>query len=390
MSQLFDSEIFIEIGGQNFQIPRDLFSSPGDSPNFFSLGFAAFFSSPNETFPGLERQGLLRPPSIRPPSVPSRSAHIFSELLHLLRGYPLHIRNSDHRLELLRDCRYFHLRGLEQRLIPHSISFNVERNRSEIVIRLEDIKQSGVSFAGDVSPSDRSPLGGWVNYARPLVDETRHELILEINDESTKVDFRGMRADFQGDSKARITSLFQVVANKMNLPTNVPLGLMMSSGGAAAQPVSPGNTPLSEDRVKIRIESDAHIVLDGEEHIRNSNGLDQYDGSSGIDTILDVGRTTSVPQATGMNLAPGWPQADQHLSPQISRPPSAVQPPRKRKRRGSLDEFGEWIIRKGQWRLRVQPKADPNVEGMEIVLHAVKINALSGQKGRNALRDFLT
>ena len=387
ISQLFDSEIFIEIGGQNFQIPRDLFSSPGDSPNFFSLGFAAFFSSPNEVFPGLEREGLLRPPSILPPSVPNRSAHTFAELLHLLRGYPLHIRNNEHRAELLRDCRYFHLRGLEQRLIQHHISFNVERNKSEVIIRLEDIRQSGVSFVGDASPSDRSPLGGWVNYARPFVDETTSELIVEVRDESTKIDFRSMRADFHGDSRARITSLFQVVANKMNLPTNVPLGLMMSSGGASAQPVSPGNTPLSEDRVKVRIERDAHIILDGEEYVRDSIGFDHYDASATVEAMLEVGRTSSVPLSVATT---SWPPTDQHPSPQISRPSSTIQPPRKRKRKGSLDEFGEWIIRKGQWRLRVQPRLDQNAEGMEIVLHAVKLDAVSGQKGRNTLREFLT
>ena len=181
MKQLFDSEIFIQIGDQNFQIPRTLFSSPGDSPNFFSLGFGAFFNSPEEVFPGLERSGLLRPPSITPPSVQNRSAHTFSELLHLLRGYPLHIQNNDHRAELLRDCRYFHLRGLEQKLIMHHISYNVERQKSEIIIRLEDIRQSGVSFVGDTSPSDRSPLCGWVNYMRPFVDESSHDLLTDIN-----------------------------------------------------------------------------------------------------------------------------------------------------------------------------------------------------------------
>ncbi|KAH0548383.1 hypothetical protein GP486_007962, partial [Trichoglossum hirsutum] len=237
ISQLFESEIFIQIGNRHFQIPRDIFSSPGDSPNFFSLGFAVFFSSPSEVFPGLNREGLLRPPSILPPSVPNRSADVFAELLHMLRGYPLRIRDEEHRAALLRDCRYFHLRGLEQKLIPHHISFNFKRSRSEIVIRLEDIRQSGVSFLGDSSPADRSPSSGWVNYARPFVDETSYELILEVTGESTKIDFRSMRAEFIGQARARISSLFQVIANKMNLPVNQPLGLMMmSSGGAANHP----------------------------------------------------------------------------------------------------------------------------------------------------------
>ncbi|MCJ1284828.1 hypothetical protein MMC26_004165 [Xylographa opegraphella] len=383
MKQLFDSDIFIQIGEQNFQIPRTLFSSPGDSPNFFSLGFGAFFNSPEEVFPGLERSGLLRPPSITPPSVPNRSARTFSELLHLLRGYPLHIRNNDHRAELLRDCRYFHLRGLEQKLIMHHISYNAERQKSEIIIRLEDIRQSGISFVGDTSPSDRSPLCGWVNYMRPFVDESSHELIVEVGDESLKIDFRSMRGDFFGNAKARITSLFQVVANKMNLPTNVPLGLMLPLGGVAGQPVSPGNTPLSEDKVKVCIEHDAHILLDGDEYSLDRGAFD-YDTYIQEARSLDGEPTITIPLSAGPQSSPLWP---------IGRPSSTKPPPRKRKRRGSLDEFGEWIIIKGQWRLRVQPRLEQNDHEeprMEIVLHAVKLDAVSGQQGRNTLRGFLS
>lgn len=407
ISQLFESEIFVQIGGENFQIPRNIFSSPGDSPNFFSLGFAVFFSSPRDAFPGLDNGGLLRPPSVHPPCVPNRSAKVFSELLHLLRGYPLRIRDKDHRAELLRDCRYFNLRGLEQKLIVHDISYNAERGVSEIIIRLEDIRQSGVSFVGDASPSDRSPLGGWVYYSRPFVDETSYEIIVEISDESTRVDFRSMRADFYGDAKARIASLFQVVANKMNLPTNAPLGLMMSSGGAAAHSVSPGNTPLSEDRVKIRIEHDAHVMLDGEEYISDGFGPESLFEADYQETTSSPapGRIAqpSAPSPAGLSHTPSiWPTPippSQLLNfhPPPPRPSSAKPPPRKRKRRGSLDEFGEWMIRKGQWRMRVQPRADPSPgasslegSGMEIVLHAVKLDAISGQKGRNMMRGFLT
>lgn len=393
IKQLFDSEIYIQIGERNFRIPRNIFSSPGDSPNFFSLGFSAFFNSPDEVFPGLDREGLLRPPSIEAPQVQGRSASTFADILHLLRGYPLHIRGKEHRSELLRDCRYYNLRGLEQKLIYHDISFNAQRQKHEMVIRLEDLRQSGISFVGDVSPSDRSPLAGWVHYSRPFVDETSYEAIIEIGGESTKIDFRCMRADFYGQIKARITSLFQVVANKMNLPTNVPLGLMMSSGGVAAQPVSPGNTPLSEDRVKVLIERDAHIILDGEEMLKDSfeenrdieEDAVEVVGSSGAS--VHSGSNWRSPKLGGESSAAG---SGQVIGP--SRSPSAKPPPRKRKRRGSLDDFGEWIVRRGQWRLRVQPRPDPPGQmgqRMEIVLHAVKLDAMSGQRGRNAARSFL-
>ena len=361
-------------------------------PNFFTLGFAAFFASPTEVFPGLDRLGLLRPPSIIPPSVQNRSAQVFTEILHLLRGYPLHIRNNQHRTELLRDCRYFHLRGLEQQLIQHHISYNIERQKSEIILRLEDIRQSGISFVGEASPADRSPLGGWVNYARPFADENSNELILEIGNELTKVDLRTMRADFHGEAKARITSLFQVVANKMNLPTTVALGLMMASGGVAAQPVSPGNTPLSEDKVKFRIEHDAHITLDGEEHHIDSPSFETYGDFGSHEVTLEGTGGYSQPMSASLSSTGSWPPMDPNFSRHTSHPPSStLPPPRKRKRKGSLDEFGEWIIRKGQWRLRVQPRANPsvNTQAMEIVMYAVKLDAISGQRGRNMMRDFL-
>ena len=390
ISQLFHADIFIQIGGHNFEIPRDIFASPGNTPNYFTLGFAAFFAEPQEIFPGLDREGLLRPPSIMAPSVPNRSAQIFEDILHLLRGYPLHVRSDEHRVELLRDCRYFHLRGLEQKLIQHHLSYNIERQRSEIVLRLEDIKQSGISFMGDVSASDRSPLGGWVNYCRPFADESSSELILEIGGEATKIEFRTMRADFHGDAKARITSLFQVVANKMNLPTTVPLGLMMSSGGIGAQPVSPGNTPLSDDKVKVRIERDAYVTLDGEEYHMDANGFESYSDFSPHDGTFDGSITQ--PMSATLNSPASWPIIDPNASQHTSRPSSTKPPPRKRKRRGSLDDFGEWIVRKGQWRLRVQPRTDytGSEPAMEVVLHAVKLDAVSGQRGRNLLRGFLS
>ncbi|KAI9752749.1 MAG: hypothetical protein M4579_005505 [Chaenotheca gracillima] len=393
VSQLFESEIFIKIGNQNFQIPRDIFSSPGDSPNFFSLGFAVFFATPGETFPGLNRDGLLRPPSILPPTVPNRSAVVFSDILHLLRGYPLHIRNEAHRATLLRDCRYFHLRGLEQKLIPHQISYNLKRTRSEIVLRLEDIKPSGVSVVNDATPADRSGLAGWVHYMRPFADEEAYELILEIGGGNTRINFRTMRADFRNQARARISSLFQVIANKMNLPTTQPLGLLMMSGGATSQGVSPGNTPLSEDQVKIRIENDAHIVLDGDDYVGdrsefgNEDDNDREDADSRPAGLQHPSATSTPSGLIRTELSPSWMQPAQ--APQLGRASSSMPATKKRKRRGSLDDFGEWIIRTGQWRLRVQPHADAK-GGVTVILTAVKLDAFSGEHGRNAQRPFLT
>ncbi|OAX85547.1 hypothetical protein ACJ72_00085 [Emergomyces africanus] len=434
ISQLFESEIFIQIGDRHFQIPRDIFSSPGDSPNFFTLAFAIFFTTPKEVF---ERPNLLRPPALTPPVVANRSADVFAELLNMLKGYPIHIRNEEHRAELLRDCRYFHLRGLEQKLIPHAISYNLLREKSEILIRLEDIRQSGIQFVSDVSPSDVAASGGWVHYSRPFVDETSYELIVEIGDENTLIDLNSMRAVFFGLAKARVSSLFHVIANKMNLPTVAPLGLLMKSGGFSKQPPNPGHISLSEDHVKILIDSDADIILDGAQYIHDSSGfkstvcatpthvdansvpntsgsnnsgtrnqhlrsapITEQNQPSSLDTNADM---ATQPSAVANENATQSLSVLGSLSGHSSPPPLPFCKPAirraqysqgtaKRKRLDNIDDHGEWVVQKGQWKICLQANEQDseNGRGMEIVFVAVKLYALSGQRARNGSRGFLS
>lgn len=310
----------------------------------------------------------MRPPSILPPCVPNRSAAIFSEILHLLRGYPLQIRSPEHREELIRDCRYFHLKGLEQKLIKCSISFNLTRERNEITLRLEDLRPSGISVMADPVPSTPVPhhpgahpdIAGWVNYARPFEDKIAHELILEIGEEATKVDIQTMRAEFHGETKTRITRLFEVIATKLNLPSTQPLGLLMVRGGASSQPASPGNTPISEDQVRIIIDRDSHVMLDGK-NIRTP--LVPMDISQEEESDSEGGDVKVLLQGVS----------------------------RKRKRSGSArggEDNTEWVVRRGQWRLRVQ-NARNGRGGVECVLVAVKLDAVGGEKGRNVARGFL-
>ena len=51
---------------------------------------------------------------------------------------------------------------------------------------------------------------------------------------------------------------------------------------------------------------------------------------------------------------------------------------------------GQWVIRNAQWRLRVQQnEQDPIRGGYEIVFIAVKVDAFSQERARNARRKFL-
>ncbi|KAK2627184.1 hypothetical protein QTJ16_003150 [Diplocarpon rosae] len=375
ISQLYEENIFISIGNRDFSIPRELFSDPGNSPNYFSLGFAIFFSTPTQVFPGLNRDGLLRPPSIIPPSVPNRSPEIFAQVLHLLRGYPLHIRDEDHRAELLRDCRYFHLKGLEQKLIHHTISFNLCRKRHEITLRLEDVRQSGISVVGDAPPTSlpetssappcHSPrkVAGYVNYARPFVDDKAYELVLEIGDECTRLHLSSMRCEFFGDGKARVSRLFEVIATRLNLPNSHPPGLLMKKRGTSSQLASPGHPPISDAWVRCVLGEEAYVCLDGKDW-HNTLNLEREIGrfGSGAGSMAGVG--------------------DGYGEPAPKRPRTACSPTR------SNEDSQVWVLRRAQWRLRVQ-SAENGRGGVECVLVAVHLDAFASEGGRNAQRGFL-
>lgn len=283
----------------------------------------------------------------------------------MLRGYALTIQNEDHRSQLLKDARYYNLRGLEQKLIPYTITHNIDRRISEIVIRLQDIKSSQISVLSDgrkstdaASPNTQPSRSGWVTYARPFIDETRHELILETSDPML-LNLDSVRLTLFGTTRSRITGLFQTIANKLNLPTTAPLGLMMlASEGTSTQQQNPSSTPLSEDQVKVRFGKDTHIVLDG------------------VDRDFEELQWGLV----GEQGAGEAPSSDR---------------PSKRRREDFEDAaFSKqhfWALNRSQWRLRIQPRAvSSGGSDAEIVMVAVKIDATSNQKTRNVQRGFLS
>ncbi|KAF3223565.1 hypothetical protein TWF679_000012 [Orbilia oligospora] len=340
ISRLFESEIFMAIGSRSFQIPRDLFSAPGDSPNYFTLGFAVFFSSPDEVFPGLKREGLLRPPSITPPEVPNRSGDVFSELLHLLRGYPVEIRNDTHRAALLRDCRYYHLRGLEQKLIAHTISYNSTREREEITIRIEDIKPSGLNFALDSSDK----MLGFVTYARPFNDDIGRELVLEIGNEHVIVSSMTMSATFREDTKKRVAAIAKLIFGKIS-----------SASTAATRRAIPAllgqpYTPAADLAMRVIVDEDTDVLLDG--------------------------RAWGCPLPENTHL-----EFENPMQGPLARP--------LKRRRMSLEAAGTadiWTVKKGLWKMQILEFPDNKVE---LMLKAIKLDAISGETGRNMTRSFL-
>ncbi|KAK6353156.1 hypothetical protein TWF696_005144 [Orbilia brochopaga] len=337
ISRLFESEIFMAIGSRSFSIPRDLFSAPGDSPNYFTIGFAVFFSSPDEIFPGLKREGLLRPPSITPPDVPNRSGDVFAELLHLLRGYPVEIRNETHRAALLRDCRYYHLRGLEQKLIAHTISYNSSREREEITLRIEDVKPSGLNYALDSADK----MMGYVTYARPFNDEVGREVVLEIGNEHVVVSTVTMTATFREDTKKRIAAITKLIFSK----------LAPATAAAARNPIpallGQPFSPLADPTLRVIVDDDTDVVLDGKP----------------------------------------WGVQAANIHTEFENPMQGQRPTKRQ--RMSFDATGvsdSWTVKKGLWKLQILEFPDNKVE---ILLKAIKLIAISGEPGRNQARSFL-
>ncbi|KAI9882619.1 MAG: hypothetical protein M1823_005629 [Watsoniomyces obsoletus] len=358
-SQLMESDIFIKIGGRDFQIPRDIFSSPGNSPNYFTLGFASFFTSPTKVFPGVKQEVLLRPPAVSPPSVPNRSAEIFADLIHMLRGYPLRIRDDEHRQALVRDCRYYRFQGLEQQLIPHDIRYNRVRETTELLLRLEDVRISGLSVA--TAEKDKSTVIGYVHYQRPFVDQTPEELLLEIGHSCTTVEFGQMTAFFEPKSVQEKTRFLHAVWTKA-------VAWLESEIGPTDQDISgigpgpPDGTKRSGKKapLKVYFHPDAHVTLNGRTFMEHQDTHceccpegNPVDGSSatgdGIERLGDI-------------CSPAWtfPQPD------------------------------EWYIANGQWRIRLEAKIWLSKWILQIILVAVKLDAHTDDATHNARRTFLT
>ena len=178
-----------------------------------------------------------------------------------------------------------------------------------------------------------------------------------------------MRVTFSGPTRARIASLFQVIAAKMNLPATVPLGLMMlaSGGGVARQPVSPANSGVSQDAVRCVVPRDAWVEVDG----RVAEWEDHPVASILSERALGKQRgpffSSSLPAIRRWRHAESGVE-DEHASP---------------------DSTGEWIVRRGHWRVRVEAAEDDPTGRVEVVLVACRIEAISGERARNGTRDFL-
>ncbi|CAG8514412.1 1020_t:CDS:2, partial [Dentiscutata heterogama] len=87
------------------------------------------------------------PLSVTPPMV-DRDPELFSDILRYLQGYEIGIKDEVHRQNLLKDARFYHLKGLAEKLLASTVTVNGfakhDCAKNEILFRLKDIRTSGV------------------------------------------------------------------------------------------------------------------------------------------------------------------------------------------------------------------------------------------------------
>jgi len=136
---------------------------------------------------------------------------------------------------------------------------------------------------------------------------------------------------------------------------------MVREEGMASLPRSPEISGVSEEKVRCRIGADCWCVLDG--------GVVEWEEGQ-----------TARPQ----DIESGDSKDDANDSlPYVTRWKGGQAIPLDRK----------WVLKRSQWRLRVQPVAahaeEDEMRRVEVVMEAVRIEAYTAERFRNQARGFL-
>ncbi len=290
--------------------------------------------------------------------MPNRSADIFADLVHLLRGYPLHIRDEEHRQALLRDCRYFQFRGLEQQLIPHDIHYNHVRETTELLIRMEDVQTSALSVS--TAEKEGSTIAGYAHYQRPFVDQVPQELLLEIGHGHPIVSPRALKFRFNSKSTPETRFLLAVWNKAVTWLASEPGWADVSSSIKAQGPPDGSKNSGGRTPITVYFHPDAHITLNGRKFTEHHDDPLCDCCPAEPPELSESGTLLSDKIVSlGDECAPTW---------------TGFQPE-------------EWHITKGQWRIRVEAKKMYPV--MNIALVAVKLDAHTEDGAHNARRSFL-
>lgn len=170
---------FARVGDMPFRIPKALLNTPGNQPNYFSLNDPLNF----ETLTLFKAGNYIRPPPLKTINVFNRSPELFKDLLETLRGNTSVIKDDHHRDLLVKECRYYRLLQLEQKLIKHKIIYNpCNGGVEEIIMNIGDIAPKGLAVPKTLPRKEVK-----LQYQRPfLFKEPRRDLTFQIcNDTAT-------------------------------------------------------------------------------------------------------------------------------------------------------------------------------------------------------------
>ncbi|KAL1918146.1 uncharacterized protein VTP21DRAFT_3412 [Calcarisporiella thermophila] len=130
---------FINVGGKVFRISKNIVKN--DGPNYFGMLIAR---NEEKDIPEVIHR-------IRQPHYIDRDPALFEDVVLHLRGYDVPIRDESHRLNLLKDARYYALRGLREKLMSNQLASTLSIPHAGLLMKLEDIRI--VSIVKDSAPS---------------------------------------------------------------------------------------------------------------------------------------------------------------------------------------------------------------------------------------------
>lgn len=282
---------------------------------------------------------------------------------------------------------------------------------------------------GDSDNTGSSPAvsrSGRVVYARPLVDDKPRDLIIETGGDSTTIDLDGMRADFHNQTTGHVSRLLKTVAVKISPVSG-------KSIKQSDEPARLARVLLGGDRVKVQIDRNTDLTIDGEvcecalAAVARAAGTSTATNTTTTTTMIpsdpnldpdpDAARP-SKRQRTDPNPNPNpdpnpHPRSETDFNPQLPQtawdspnmtggwtsdggidpatpmfaginPPTTQHTPN-----GPRTGSGRtWFVRAGQWRLRVRPN-DESGGKPQLIFVAVKLDVYTVERGRNRGRGFL-
>lgn len=210
---------YTKISDISFKLSKSLFERDGDTFNYFYLTSDTLYVDIEKV---IVSRKLIRPPPHSYSFVP-RSPHLFRKIVQLLGDAKLTM-DDNLRESLIKECKYYRLLNLEQRLIKCKILDDPINNRNEIWLGINDVTKKGLLLLHENNETVQSPkfnepqkkklkvkdpqILKLVHYKRPYVDNTSRILTIQIGGPDCYIDIRSKSLILKNRSKDKFESTF--------------------------------------------------------------------------------------------------------------------------------------------------------------------------------------